>query len=92
MGSNRPIVLGTRGSALALRQTELAIELLSQHHPSLEFVVRTVQTPGDRNKHDRISEIGDKGVFVRPIELALLNGEIDIAVHSLKDVPADDDV
>jgi hydroxymethylbilane synthase len=92
MTRNGAIVLGTRGSTLALRQTELALNLLSHHHPSVEFEVRTIQTPGDRNQRDRISEIGDKGVFVRPIERALLDDEIDIAVHSLKDVPSEIDV
>jgi hydroxymethylbilane synthase len=83
------VTIGTRGSALALRQTELVVSALRERHPSVRFAVKTIQTGGDRNQRDRISQIGDKGVFVRPIESALLSGEIDVAVHSLKDVPSD---
>jgi hydroxymethylbilane synthase len=83
----RPIRIGTRGSLLAKQQTELVLHELRARHPSLEFVVHTIQTAGDRNQKDRISTFGDKGVFVRSIEAALLNKSIDMAVHSLKDVP-----
>lgn len=83
------IVMGTRGSSLAVRQTELIAGLLRQRHPSLRFAAEAIQTEGDRNQRDRITDIGDKGVFVRPLERALMEGRIDIAVHSLKDVPAD---
>lgn len=83
------LTIGTRGSALALRQTELIVSAVRECHPSVRCVLKTIQTGGDRNQRDRISQIGDKGVFVRPIEAALLSGEIDVAVHSLKDVPSD---
>lgn len=83
------ILIGTRGSALALRQTALIVDLLRQQSPGSAFAISTLQTPGDRVIDRPISAIGDKGVFVRPIERALLDGEIDVAVHSLKDVPAD---
>ena len=82
--------IGTRGSPLARKQTEMILRELRERHPSLEFVVQTIQTIGDRNTDDRISDIGDKGIFVRAIEAALLDESIDIAVHSLKDVPGDD--
>jgi hydroxymethylbilane synthase len=82
--------IGTRGSPLARQQTDLIVCELRERHPSLEFVVQTIQTIGDRNTNDRISDIGDKGIFVRAIEAALLDESIDIAVHSLKDVPGDD--
>jgi hydroxymethylbilane synthase len=85
----RTVVVGTRGSRLATRQSELVTDMLRLRYPRVEFVVRTVQTEGDRNQRDRISAIGDKGVFVRAIEQALRRGTVDIAVHSLKDVPAD---
>jgi hydroxymethylbilane synthase len=52
-------------------------------------VIRVIQSEGDFNQHQPISQFGDKGVFVRALERALLNGEIDLAVHSLKDVPSD---
>jgi hydroxymethylbilane synthase len=83
----RPVRIGTRGSRLARQQTELILRGLRARHPSLEFVVHAIQTAGDRNQKDRISEIGDKGVFVKSIEAALLDERIDMAVHSLKDVP-----
>jgi hydroxymethylbilane synthase len=83
------ITLGSRGSALAMRQTEIVAELLRQKLPGASLHVKAVQTAGDRNQHQPISTLGDKGVFVRSIEEALLAHEIDIAVHSLKDVPSD---
>jgi hydroxymethylbilane synthase len=89
--NKRQIVVGTRGSALALRQTELIVESLRQHFPDQEFVVRTVQTEGDRRQDRAVSDIGDKGIFTRALERSLLDGDIDLAVHSLKDVPSDDE-
>lgn len=83
------LIVGTRGSELAVRQTDLIVTLLRNQNPDIEFEVRTLQTTGDRITDRPISTIGDKGIFVRPIERALLEGAIDIAVHSLKDVPAD---
>jgi hydroxymethylbilane synthase len=83
------IPLGSRGSALAMRQTEIVAELLRQKFPSASLHVKAVQTAGDRNQYQPISTLGEKGVFVRSIEQALLAREIDIAVHSLKDVPSD---
>src|SRR5947209_5412887 len=83
------IVLGSRGSALALRQTEIVAASLRAHHPHLEIAMLTVETEGDRIQDRPISQFGDKGVFVRTVESALLEGRIDLAVHSLKDVPAD---
>ncbi|MBV9282375.1 MAG: hydroxymethylbilane synthase [Chloroflexi bacterium] len=83
------ITLGTRGSPLALRQSEIVRDLLIARFPTLAVRVQTVQTMGDRIQDRPIWQIGDKGVFVRAIERALLAGEIDIAVHSLKDVPSD---
>lgn len=81
--------LGTRGSALARRQTDLVVERLRAGYPDVEFTVEIVQTEGDRVRDRPISAIGDKGVFVRAIEHRLVYGAIDLAVHSLKDVPAD---
>jgi hydroxymethylbilane synthase len=83
------IILGSRGSALALRQTEIVAEALCFRYLAGEITMRVVETEGDR-VHDRpISQFGDKGVFVRAVEAALLESTIDLAVHSLKDVPAD---
>lgn len=83
------ITLGSRGSALAMRQSEIVAELLGQKFPGVTLHVKAVQTAGDRNPHQPISELGDKGVFVRSIEQALRAHEVDIAIHSLKDVPSD---
>ena len=77
----RKIVVGTRGSKLALIQTNQVIGLLREKFPSVEFEIKIVKTTGDRGK------IGVVGAFVKELELALLRGDIDIAVHSLKDMP-----
>lgn len=82
----KPLRAGTRGSALALRQTELVIDALQARHPGLAIEPVTFKPLGDRDKQRRLSELGGQGVFVREIELALVAGEIDFAVHSLKDL------
>lgn len=87
--SMRRLTVATRGSALALQQTRLIIELLHRRFPDLECVIETVHTEGDRIQDVPISALGDKGIFVRPIERRLLAGDIDFAVHSLKDLPSD---
>jgi len=83
------ITIGTRGSELALRQVHLVSEWLGVRLPGLEIEVRTIKTEADRLSERPIAALGDKGVFVRAIEQELLDGSIDLAVHSLKDVPAD---
>jgi len=83
----RKIVIGTRGSKLALWQTEFVKGRLSQIFPELEFEIRIIKTKGDKILDSPLSKIGDKGIFTREIEVQLLNREIDIAVHSLKDLP-----
>ena len=87
--SPRTLVVGSRGSRLAHRQTEIALESLGSAQPETTFEVRTIRTAGDRTKAS-LSEIGGRGVFVIELERALLSGEIDIAVHSLKDLPAEE--
>ena len=87
--SARTFIVGTRGSRLALRQTEIALEALRGAHPSRILATRTIQTSGDRSAAS-LSEIGGRGVFVIEIESALLAREIDIAVHSLKDLPSEE--
>lgn len=81
------IIIGTRGSKLALWQTEFVKEKLLKIFPDLEFEVRIIKTKGDKILDSPLSKIGDKGIFTREIEIELLNGEIDLAVHSLKDLP-----
>jgi hydroxymethylbilane synthase len=82
------IVIGTRGSALARWQANHVAEELRRAHPDLETVVEIIITEGDRFQTGPVIERGGKGVWVEEIEAALLSGAIDLAVHSLKDVPA----
>lgn len=79
--------LGTRGSRLALTQTRSVARALSSALPELETEVIIIQTTGDKILDSPLSVIGGKGVFTKEIEEALLDGRIDIAVHSLKDLP-----
>jgi hydroxymethylbilane synthase len=88
VAGGRTLIVGTRGSRLALRQTDLAIEALRVQQPDLQFEVREIRTEGDRSKAS-LMQIGGLGVFVKELEAALLRNEIDVAVHSLKDVPND---
>ncbi len=80
------LVVGTRQSKLALRQTQLVVGALKKVAPQTEFSVQKIKTEGDRNLRDSLRKIGGKGVFVKEIEKQLLEGKIDFAVHSLKDV------
>lgn len=80
--------IGTRGSKLALWQANFVKSELLQKFPSLRTEVIPIKTTGDVKLESDLSEIGGKGVFVKEIELALLEDKIDIAVHSLKDVPS----
>jgi hydroxymethylbilane synthase len=86
--TGRTLIVGTRGSRLARRQTESVVALLKEHCPDCRLEVRTVRTTGDR-RPEPLSEISGEGVFTKELETALLAGEIDIAVHSLKDLPTD---
>jgi hydroxymethylbilane synthase len=81
--------IGTRGSRLALWQTERVAGLLQQRHPGLLVEQVVVETVGDRVLDTALSKIGDKGLFTAELELALRERRIDIAVHSLKDLPTE---
>ncbi|HEX6799112.1 MAG TPA: hydroxymethylbilane synthase [Ktedonobacterales bacterium] len=83
------IVAGTRGSALALWQTRHVIALLGEVAPQVAVGIQEISTRGDQTQALRIplTQLGDKSMFVAELEQALLRGEIDIAVHSLKDLP-----
>ena len=83
---SRPLVIGSRGSKLALWQAETARERLQLLDPQLEIKIEIIRTTGDV-KSEPLSVIGGKGVFTKELEEALLGGRIDIAVHSLKDLP-----
>jgi len=80
------IKVGSRGSALALIQDHVVIGRLKANSPALEFQVDTVRTRGDTDQTSRLAGMG-LGIFVKELEQELLNGKLDIAVHSLKDMP-----
>jgi len=79
--------IATRQSPLALWQAEFVKAELLKHHPSLQVELMGFTTRGDKILDSSLAKIGGKGLFVKELELALLNGEADIAVHSMKDVP-----
>lgn len=88
------LILGTRGSELALAQTRTVTAGLQAAHSGLVVERRIIQTSGDKRQDLRFSEFNevanvDKGIFIKELETALQNGEVDAAVHSLKDVPSD---
>ncbi len=81
------IRIGTRGSKLALWQANHVADLLRQHYPGADVSLVTFTTKGDKILDKSLPSIGGKGVFTEELESALLNGDIDCAVHSLKDLP-----
>jgi hydroxymethylbilane synthase len=81
------IVIGSRGSELALWQSHWVEKRLAALHPSIQIDVQIIKTTGDKILDAPLSKIGDKGLFTKELENALLGGDIDIAIHSLKDVP-----
>jgi len=83
----KKIIIGTRGSKLALYQANKTKEALINAHPDLQVETKIIKTKGDKILDVALSKIGDKGLFTKEIEVALLNNEADIAVHSLKDLP-----
>ncbi|WP_010288158.1 hydroxymethylbilane synthase [Kurthia massiliensis] len=84
----RKIIVGSRRSKLALTQTNWFIEQMKQAGAPFEFEVKEIVTKGDRILDVQLSKVGGKGLFVKEIEQALFNKEIDFAVHSMKDMPA----
>lgn len=84
------IKIGSRKSQLAIKQTEAVIKKLKEHFPNDTFEIVGISTKGDRQLDKSLQSFGGKGVFIKEIETALLSGEIDMAVHSAKDMPTDD--
>jgi hydroxymethylbilane synthase len=85
----RSIRIGTRGSALALQQTHVVVELLNTAWPDVTVEIVRLKTTGDKILDVPLAKIGAKGLFVKEIEEALLDGRIDWAVHSVKDLPSE---
>ena len=83
------IVIGTRGSRLAIIQAEYVKNRLKEQYPLDEISLKVISTRGDRVQNRSLVTMGGKGVFVREIEKELLTGEIQLAVHSMKDMPAE---
>lgn len=83
----RQIRIGSRESILAVRQAQIVKEELLKASPGLEIEIVTMKTTGDRILDKSLEKIGGKGLFVKELDYALLEGKIDLAVHSLKDMP-----
>ncbi len=88
MAAAKRLVVGSRGSRLAVIQAEELIGQLRNAVPQLELSLVKIRTQGDRDRKSPLSQIGGRGVFVKELENALLKGKIDVAVHSLKDMPS----
>ena len=82
------IRMGTRGSALALAQCNEVKALLEKAYPQHSFEICVITTKGDRIQHVALDQMKDKGIFVKEIEQQLLEHTIDLAVHSMKDMPS----
>ncbi|MFA7164452.1 MAG: hydroxymethylbilane synthase [Desulfoplanes sp.] len=83
------IQIATRGSRLALWQAEHIKSLLVEAYPHLDVILKVIKTKGDKIQDVPLAQVGGKGLFVKEIEEALLDGRADIAVHSMKDVPTE---
>ena len=85
----KPVVIGTRGSRLALWQAEWVRAALAQRFPGADFELAIIKTEGDKILDVPLAKVGGKGLFVKEIEEALLYGRADLAVHSMKDMPSE---
>ncbi len=81
------LIVGTRGSRLSLKQTEYVLDNLKRVKPDVDFKIKIIRTMGDVERKKPLFAMDRKGIFEKEIDLALVKGEIDLAVHSLKDVP-----
>ena len=87
---NKKIIIGSRGSKLALIYANRAKELIIKNEKIENVEIKSITTKGDTIKDVRVSEYGGKGLFCKAIEQELLEKKIDIAVHALKDMPAEE--
>lgn len=83
------VIIGSRGSKLALVQSGLVKDILKKTYPDLKIEIKVIKTTGDKILDVPLAKIGDKGLFTKELEEALLRNEIDLAVHSMKDLPTD---
>jgi len=81
------LVVGTRGSKLSLVQAEIIIQELKEKIPNLNFKIKIIKTIGDRKSRKPLISFKENGIFVKPLDTAVLKGKVDFAVNSLKDVP-----
>ncbi len=81
--------IGSRGSRLAMVQTESVKAALKNAHPEIDIIIEIINTEGDIDRNSPLASFGGRGAFVKSIEQALLDNRIDIAVHSLKDLPSE---
>jgi hydroxymethylbilane synthase len=86
--NRKTLRIGTRGSLLALQQSQWVRDTLMNHWPGLVVDLQVIKTTGDKIQDVPLAKVGGKGLFVKEIEDALLAREVDLAVHSMKDVPA----
>src|SRR6267378_5156672 len=92
MAIERPIIICTRGSALALAQSNMIAAQCRAAFPELRFELKIIKTTGDKLQKASMAKVEGglpKGLFTKELEIALLNGEADLAVHSLKDLPTE---
>lgn len=87
----KTLKIGSRDSKLAVMQTMLVIDEIKKYHPEYEIELVTLKATGDLILDKTLDKIGGKGLFVKELDLALLDGKIDLAVHSLKDLPMEVD-
>lgn len=83
----RKIIVGSRESKLAVLQTNLVIEEIKKHNPDIEVELVTMKTTGDKILDRTLDKVGGKGLFVKELDKALIDGKVDLTVHSLKDMP-----
>src|ERR1019366_6875905 len=92
MPSDKPILIATRGSALALAQANAVLAQCRAAFPKLEFEIKIIKTTGDKLQTASLAKEGEnlpKGLFTKELEVALLKHQADLAVHSLKDLPTE---
>ncbi len=88
--NKRIVRIGSRDSKLAVMQTGLIMHAVTKYHPEIQFELVTMKTTGDVILNQTLDKIGGKGLFVKELDMALAEGRIDCCVHSLKDMPMDE--